>query len=93
MITDSLDPKDARDAHRLLREIRDELALQAHLFTLDRKAEWARLEARWHQLQGELSPVKRAIAQAQLDQLADAGAIYGALLEAYRRLREDLTRR
>jgi|GEM_PF-5642800 len=54
--------------------LRGELSLQAHLFSLEMKQEWERLEKEWNHLERDLTPAKEEVAHG--------------LRKAYRHLRE-----
>jgi hypothetical protein len=71
-------------------QLRDELALHAHLFTLELKEDWEALEQRYYQLQ-HLLQAKLAPRHLKKDVLLhDADAIAKSLITAYRRIRSQL---
>lgn len=43
-----------------IRQSRDELKLKAHLFKAETKDAWEKVEQKWHKLEGELGPSRKA---------------------------------
>lgn len=70
--------------------IRDELALQAHLFKADAKDRWAELETNWDSLKHRLGAAKRAAASAEPKIDAAAEQLVGALKAGYAELKNAL---
>ena len=73
-----------------LEMIRDELALQAHLFKADAKDRWSELETRWDQLKHRLGAAKRAAACAEPKIDAAAEQLLDALKAGYAELKNAL---
>jgi len=73
-----------------LKQYRDELRVQMHLAKAELRDEFEELEARWEKLQPRLENATRDAAQAgkeALDSLAEAGE---AILNGFKRIRDDL---
>ena len=65
--------------YETLKQMRDELALKSHLFSLEVKQDWAKLEKKWQQVQSDLKPVEPSIIQLRT-----------SLTDAYQQLRKHL---
>lgn len=73
-----------------LKQLRDELILQAHLFSLEMKNEWNELEAKWNQLQPILKTVTGAFDAHQKAKRESDVELQKNLEEAYKRLKVQL---
>lgn len=73
-----------------LRQLRDELVVQAHLFKAETRERWIELEQSWDRLQMELKPVRGAAAASAADVGAAAKLLVETLRKGYERLRKSL---
>jgi len=73
-----------------LKQRRDELKLQAHLFKAETRDEWEEVEDQWQHLQSRVKQVKNAGGEVGED-LADAVRNLGSeMLEGYRKISKSL---
>lgn len=82
-----MDQKKENEQIASLKKMRDELSLQAHLFTMEMKKEWERLEKLWHQLQADLHPITESVSEARQARKDSIRKVAQSLGEAYERLR------
>ncbi len=72
-----------------LSAIRDELALKAHLFSMEARQQWEETEPLWARLSSKLEQVKQESGEA-LDKLASAASeLKQDLAERYQRLKKE----
>ena len=75
---------------RVSEQLRDELAVQAHLFTLEVKQEWEGLEHRFHELQQMLSSNGELRKIGKESVLKNADKVAQTLISAYRKIQARL---
>jgi hypothetical protein len=75
---------------KVLKQMREELALQAHLFSMEAKEEWNGLEKKWQRFQADLKPVEDAIAAGARARTEAIGKMATSLRTAYQRIQGDL---
>jgi hypothetical protein len=73
-----------------LRMIRDEIRLQAHLFSAELKQEWKRLEQNWTLIKNDSATVKPVLTKAIMDAGKAAEPLIRELQATYDRIRADL---
>ena len=73
-----------------LRELRDELRVQAKLGQAELRDRWEELERRWHQLEGRLKVARAGLREDGQDARAAARELARELREGYQHLRERL---
>jgi hypothetical protein len=73
-----------------LRELRDELRVQAKLGKAELRERWEDLERRWHQLEGRLKVVREGLREDGQDVREAAKLLAGELREGYEHLRKRL---
>lgn len=73
-----------------LRELRDELRVQAKLGQAELRERWDDLERRWHQLEGRLKLVREGLREDGQDVREAAKLLAGELREGYEHLRKRL---
>jgi len=73
-----------------LRELRDELRVQAGLGRAELRDRWQELERRWHQLEGRLKLVREGAREDAKDVREAARLLAGELREGYEHLRKRL---
>jgi hypothetical protein len=73
-----------------LRELRDELRVQAKLGQAELRDRWEELEHRWHQLEGRLKLARAGLREDGEDVRAAARQLAKELREGYQHLRERL---
>jgi hypothetical protein len=76
-----------------IRELRDELLLQAHLFKAELKDGWDEAEIQWHQLQKKLEPLRDAAQKSGLEVGFAVTLLAETLRNAYQELRRALPKR
>lgn len=73
-----------------LKQLRDELVVQVHLFKAEAKERWIELEQGWDRLQMELKPVRGAAVASASEISAAARLLLESLRNGYERLRKSL---
>jgi hypothetical protein len=73
-----------------LRELRDELRVQAKLGRAELRERWDELERRWHQLEGRLKVVREGLREDGQDVREALLLLAGELREGYEHLRKRL---
>jgi hypothetical protein len=76
-----------------IRELRDELLLQAHLFRAELKDGWDEAELQWHQLQKKLEPMRDAAQKSGIEVGFAVALLAETLRDAYQGLRKALPKR
>ena len=76
-----------------LAQLRDELALQAHLFKQEAKDRWQDAEVQWDHLQHEIQSVKTAVDRSRPELHAAAAIMVDALRGTYADIRHALSNR
>lgn len=75
-----------------LARLRDELALQAHLFKSEAKDRWQETELQWQRLQEEVRAVKNAIDHSRPELHAATSIMADTLHRAFTDIRQALAR-
>lgn len=73
-----------------LREMRDELRVQAKLGQAELRERWEKLERRWHQLEGRIKVLREGMREDGQDVREAARLLAGELREGYEHLRQRL---
>ncbi len=87
-MTDTLDK--IQNAVEDLKQQRDELRLQMHLFKAEAKDEWGELEKQWVSLESRLKTASDKAFVASKDVATTLGVIAEEVGDAYRRIRDRL---
>ncbi len=69
---------------------REEIRLQAHLFSEDMKDRWHSAEAQWVELQSDMDVVRKSLESSRAELTAGASLSADNLRQAYQDLREAL---
>ena len=82
--------RNLRTAMEKLQQIRDEQRLKLHLAKADARDEWAKVEAKWAQLQGRAQKVQEAAADAGEDVWSGVEVLLEDVRKGYDRVRHAL---
>lgn len=74
-----------------LKQLRDEIQVQAHLFKKETQDEWDALEEKWKELNRSLHPVKNAAGESLEDIGAASKLLLDTVKEGYERIKKSLT--
>ena len=77
---------------KLLRLLRDELELHAHLLKADLKDSWDTLERRWEKLEADVGRAEIAAADAGREVNASLGELMHSLRSGYTQIKQALGR-
>ncbi|MDB5971207.1 MAG: hypothetical protein JWQ90_3657 [Hydrocarboniphaga sp.] len=75
-----------------IRELRDELMLQAHLFKAELKDRWDETETQWHQLQKKMVPLRDAAGKSGAELGSALTLLADTVRDAYQDLRNAMPR-
>lgn len=75
---------------KLLRLLRDETALQAHLLTADMKSRWEKLERKWSELEAHIERAQIAAGDAKKEVEMVIGQLSDKLRSGYSSIRNAL---
>lgn len=73
-----------------LQKLRDELKLQAHLFSMEVKDEWHELEQKWDKVNQELQPLEQATSTSLNEISAAAKLLMEEIKNGYERIKSSL---
>jgi hypothetical protein len=73
-----------------LAQLRDELALQAHLAKAEAKSLWTRLEEDWDKLQREIKHVRFTTNQSAQEVSTAAELLFSSLKDGYQKFKQSL---
>ena len=70
-----------------LKQVRDELRVQAHLGKAEAKEQWERLERRWHELEAKLGAAEKQAKEPLENVRAAARLMLDEIREGYRKIK------
>ena len=79
-----------KDKFEELKQARDELKLQAHLFRADAKDHWEELEEKWNEARREMKPALDAAKEASGNISEANSLLLSEIKEGYKKIRENL---
>lgn len=75
---------------QMLKLLRDEIRLQAHLLKADTKDQWGQLEEQWHKLQAHVDRAEVAVADARKEVDAAGAQLVDSLKKGYTQVKQAL---
>ncbi len=75
------------DELEALKQVRDELRVQAHLGKAEAKQQWERLERRWHELEAKLDAAEKQAKEPLENVRVAARLMLDEIREGYRKIK------